>query len=66
MTAVWDRIAANSKARILQFNFPVWDDRIFGDFGAKTETAVKAYQHKMGLVEDGVVGAWTWTALLKG
>lgn len=36
ITAVWDRIAANSKARILQFNFPVWDDRIFGDFGAKT------------------------------
>ena len=39
ITAVWDRIAANSKARVLQFNFPVWDDRIFGDFGSKTPDA---------------------------
>ena len=36
MVAVWQRIQANTNARLLQFNFPAWDDRIFGDFGSKT------------------------------
>lgn len=36
---------------------------IDGDFGRKTENAVKAYQAEHGLVIDGVVGAKTWTAL---
>ena len=43
ITAAWSRISANSKSRIIQFNFPVWDDRIFGDFGAKTVDSF-AYQ----------------------
>ena len=37
-----------------------------GSFGAKTETAVRAYQKKKGLTVDGKVGAKTWTKLLKG
>lgn len=35
-----------------------------GDFGTKTDTALKAYQKKNGLVADGIAGAKTWTALL--
>lgn len=35
-----------------------------GDFGAKTETAVKAFQAaRLGLGVDGVIGAKTWTEL---
>ncbi len=36
MVAVWQRIASHINTRLLQFNFPAWDDRVFGDFGAKT------------------------------
>jgi peptidoglycan hydrolase-like protein with peptidoglycan-binding domain len=37
---------------------------IDGDFGAKTEAAVKAFQaSRAGLVTDGVIGAKTWTEL---
>jgi len=31
-----------------------------GDFGSKTEKAVKSYQLKNGLTVDGVVGPKTW------
>jgi peptidoglycan hydrolase-like protein with peptidoglycan-binding domain len=36
-----------------------------GDFGPKTKKAVTAYQKAKGLSADGVVGAQTWTALLR-
>lgn len=36
---------------------------IDGDFGAKTETAVKMYQKAHGLEDDGIVGNKTWAAL---
>lgn len=36
---------------------------IDGDFGAKTEAAVKMLQKAHGLVDDGIVGAKTWAAL---
>lgn len=35
-----------------------------GDFGPKTETAVKNYQGNENLAVDGVVGEKTWTSLL--
>ena len=35
-----------------------------GDFGSKTQTAVKTFQEAAGLEVDGSVGAKTWTALL--
>lgn len=37
-----------------------------GDFGAKTEAAVKAFQKANGLEVDGEVGEKTWGALING
>lgn len=39
--------------------------KIDGDFGRKTENAVKAYQKDHGLKVDGIVGAKTWKSLEK-
>ena len=36
---------------------------IDGDFGPKTQKAVKAFQTSRGLVADGIVGSLTWSAL---
>ena len=35
-----------------------------GAFGTKTESTVKAFQQRMNLTPDGVVGEKTWTALV--
>lgn len=37
-----------------------------GDFGAKTDEAVRAFQKAKGLGVDGIVGTNTWNKLLKG
>lgn len=37
-----------------------------GHFGPRTEAAVRAYQRSRGLLDDGIVGLATWTALLTG
>jgi peptidoglycan hydrolase-like protein with peptidoglycan-binding domain len=37
--------------------------RVDGDFGSKTETAVKFYQKQNGLRIDGIVDANTWASL---
>lgn len=42
-----------------QFNAGAVD----GDFGAKTESAVKSFQKSRGMVQTGVVDAKTWAAL---
>lgn len=36
-----------------------------GDFGAKTEAAVRRFQRSRGFERDGIVGPLTWTALIK-
>ena len=38
---------------------------IDGDFGRKTENAVRDYQADYGLKVDGIVGAKTWKSLVK-
>ena len=35
-----------------------------GNFGAKTDAAVRAFQEKEGLLIDGIVGKQTWTLLI--
>jgi peptidoglycan hydrolase-like protein with peptidoglycan-binding domain len=35
-----------------------------GDYGSKTEAAVKSYQTKKKLTSDGWVGAKTWAAII--
>ena len=37
-----------------------------GDFGTKTQEAVRAYQKNNGLAVDGIVGTNTWSALQSG
>ncbi len=39
---------------------------IDGIFGPWVQNAVKAYQHRVFLVEDGIVGSLTWQALYSG
>ena len=39
-------------------------DGVDGEFGAKTEDAVKKYQVRRGLAVDGIVGVQTWKKLL--
>jgi peptidoglycan hydrolase-like protein with peptidoglycan-binding domain len=36
-----------------------------GIFGPKTEAAVRAFQSDENLTVDGIVGRYTWTALLR-
>lgn len=69
MTIAWPLVRRNDKAHpvpTLQYllrarNHPVVVD---GDFGARTDTAVRAFQQEKHLTVDGVVGPLTWTALV--
>jgi peptidoglycan hydrolase-like protein with peptidoglycan-binding domain len=69
MTIEWPLVRRNAKAHpvpTLQYllrarNHPVIVD---GDFGSKTDTAVRAFQQEKHLTVDGIVGPLTWTALV--
>ncbi len=50
MVVVWQRISARMGTRLLQFNFPAWDDRVFGDFGAKTPDSFIFQLRKLNLL----------------
>ena len=39
--------------------------KVDGDFGNNTEKAVKEWQKKKGLLDDGIVGSKTWEAMTK-
>lgn len=44
----------------------VYTGPINGNFGSQTEQGVKDFQHRVFLVEDGIVGQLTWQALYSG
>ena len=46
------------------YGFPCGSYGADGDFGNATEQAVRAYQEKMGLAVDGIVGVNCWSMLL--
>lgn len=39
--------------------------KVDGDFGPATEVALRLFQRRNGLVDDGICGAASWAALLK-
>ncbi|MGQ0774203.1 MAG: peptidoglycan-binding domain-containing protein [Pseudonocardiales bacterium] len=57
----------NAAVRVMQY---LLNDRgitvkVDANFGPKTETAVRSFQKKQGLKQDGIVGEQTWSALIR-
>ena len=50
----------------LLFHWQYYFGLIDGVFGVYVESAVKNYQHRVFLTEDGIVGSITWQALYSG
>ena len=50
LTGVWQRIGSHISTRLIQFDFPAWDDRIFGDFGAKTPDSFSYQLQKLNFL----------------
>jgi peptidoglycan hydrolase-like protein with peptidoglycan-binding domain len=50
----------------LLFHWGYYFGAIDGIFGIYVENAVKGYQHRVFLTEDGIVGSLTWQALYSG
>ena len=51
---------------LYSLGYDLGKSKVDGDFGTKTDLAVKAYQKKNNLTSDGIVGQATWEKLLKG
>lgn len=51
------------QAQTLLTNYGYYTGRIDGEYGTYTEAAVKAYQKKRGLLQDGIIGPVTCRAL---
>ena len=54
------------QTKLIQLGYDLSPYGADGKFGAKTETAVKAFQKDHGLTADGIVGPKTWEALETG
>ncbi len=50
----------------LLFHWGYYSGLIDGIFGIQVQKAVKSYQHRVFLFEDGIVGSVTWQALYSG
>ena len=50
----------------LLFHWQYYFGLIDGVFGVQVENAVKGYQHRVFLTEDGIVGSITWQTLYSG
>ena len=54
------------QTKLIQLGYDVGATGADGRYGAKTESAVKAFQKDHGLVADGITGPRTWEALETG
>ncbi len=61
-----DKGEAVKELQNLLTNLGTYTGSIDGIFGPVVKKAVIAFQHRVFLVEDGVVGSLTWQALYKG
>ena len=59
----WDRGSAVVEIQELLCAHGAQGIRLDGDYGSRTERAIKLYQKRHGLRIDGVVGAETWASL---
>ncbi len=59
------RVLQYMLAVLAEFDPALKQIAIDGSFGRSTRQAVEAYQRKMGLVPDGVVGEQTWNSLYR-
>lgn len=51
--SVWKRICDSVRTRIIQLDFPEWDDRVFGDYASRTpESFIYQLRRLNGLISD--------------